>query len=127
MDNEPVFTEYERNKRTTGYVLHEKLQDRGWGPYAPDEFKGEGLQVEPLAYTYEEFETFLRLLSKLILTEQNPALVDLYEAIIRRGTLGNKYPIPNSLQEINETIWNIGESSREPITNLQGLEDKPKR
>jgi len=97
------------------------------GPYAPEEFKKDDLQVEPLAYTNEEFDAFLQLLSKLILTEQNPALIDLYEAIIRRGTLGNKYQIPDSLEKINETIWNIGVSSTESITNLHGLEDKPRR
>lgn len=94
-------------KRTTDDVWDEKMEDRGWN--APDGMhKPTHEEVAPLPFSEEEYKALLLALSKKALETSDPETCATYFEVQRRGVWGNHYPLIPELQEVEETLWQMG-------------------
>lgn len=94
-------------KKSADEVLKEKYEERGWNEmYTWQDNKTS--EIEPLPLTEEEYRDFSRLLAKMALNDQNPALCEMYFEMQRRAFYANRYFPIEDLEEEEKEMWSLG-------------------
>lgn len=91
--------------------LDEKMEDRGWGKYAPEKIEVRD-PIPKLPISEKDYQELSLLLGKLALQDQEGTLgrglCGVFFEVQRRATYGNGYQKTEEMEKVERKMWTLG-------------------